>query len=293
MSMPVPDSPNWGARLHRRIFKLETEFARFKSAIGTLASATISKGNLIIKDGGGLIIKDGGGLTIDGGWLVTTALGRVLSLASDSLSHLANGRVWVETPLNAENALAGGGPPKALLQTFGLTAYGLDESQWVAFTFTDGGIAKIWATSNQLQVPYTTTSSAANTRIEADGTIKMVTSSLRYKQDIEDAGIDPDLFLRLRPRTWRDKNAVAEDPDTTVRHIGFIAEEVEAAGGTVFVDHDAEGRPDALQYDRMLAAAWAHAVAQEARAIASDQRMADMEQTVADLTARVAALEAA
>lgn len=121
-------------------------------------------------------------------------------------------------------------------------------------------------------------SSAANVTVSAEGFLYKVTSSRRYKQDIEDAAIDPSLFLKLRPRTWRDKNDVLANPDTTQRFVGFIAEEVEDAGGTVFVNHDELGRPDALQYDRMLAAAHAHAVAQDAR--------------IADLETRLAALEA-
>jgi hypothetical protein len=122
-----------------------------------------------------------------------------------------------------------------------------------------------------------TTSSAANVRINPlTSELSQVTSSLRYKQDVEDAEVDAEAFLKLRPRTWRDKNAVDKDPETVERHIGFIAEEVDSLG-LPFVDYDDEGRPDSLQYDRFMAGA-----------VAVMQKQADQ---IDALTARLDALE--
>lgn len=102
-----------------------------------------------------------------------------------------------------------------------------------------------------------TTGSAANLRLDTIGgvwTVGLVSSSLRYKQDVEDAPVDPADVLKMQGRTWRDKSAVAIDPDITQRHVGFIAEELDEIGLGIFVDYDEQGRPDAIQYDRVSVA---------------------------------------
>lgn len=257
--------------LRRRIDKLEGAVRFARSAIGNLARATIGRGGLTIEDGGAITVKGGGGLSIlDGGWLMVRALGRVVSIGASTLSHLADGRVWCETLVDPTNPLAGGTTPRTLLQPAGLTAFDTNPSSWVALTCEPGGRAKVWSTANALLVPYTTTSAGANTRMESDGQLRMVTSSRRYKQDIADAVIDATAVLQLRGRTWRQRSEVEEDPATQSRYIGFIAEELHDLGLIEFVDYDDQGRPDAIQYDRVSVA---------------------LLEVVKDLAARVSALE--
>lgn len=102
-----------------------------------------------------------------------------------------------------------------------------------------------------------TTSSPANIRVsDTPGSIGLLsrsTSSLRYKTDVQDAALDVAAVLKLRPRTWRDRLEVERDPATTVRHIGFIAEELDALGLRAFVSYDAAG-PESIYYDRLVAA---------------------------------------
>lgn len=102
-------------------------------------------------------------------------------------------------------------------------------------------------------VSHQTTGAAANCLITNNGAIYRSTSSRRYKQDIEDAVIDPAAVLQLRPRTWRDRLEVAADPTTTQRYIGFIAEELDELGLNEFVTYDEDG-PESISYDRLAAA---------------------------------------
>lgn len=92
-----------------------------------------------------------------------------------------------------------------------------------------------------------TTASAANAFLDnaASNNLLRSTSSIRYKQDVQDI---PSVDLsRFRPITYRSK-AEADDPDR--RWFGFIAEEVAEIEPTL-VHYDAEGRPDGVQYDRL------------------------------------------
>jgi hypothetical protein len=105
-----------------------------------------------------------------------------------------------------------------------------------------------------IYVGHLTTGLAANAYIsDTDGQIRRSTSARKYKQDIEDLILDPAMVLALKPRTWRDRGMVEEDPDTTLRIPGFIAEEVEEAGLGMFVTYK-EGTPEGLAYDRISAA---------------------------------------
>lgn len=118
-----------------------------------------------------------------------------------------------------------------------------------------------------------TTSAAANLHLGTVGgqwTVAYITSSRRYKQDIEDIEVDPQAVLAWRPRSWRDKNDVAAVGDEAKRHIGFIAEEVEQSGTPEFVTRDDEDRADGLLYDRMTIGL--HAVARH-----HEDRIAELE----------------
>jgi hypothetical protein len=94
--------------------------------------------------------------------------------------------------------------------------------------------------------PYARTGGgSANLTMHDDGYISKVTSSLRYKSDVQDW--HPGMAaLNLRPRSWT-------QGDTGVRYYGYIAEEVAEVLPELVV-YDEEGRPDALSYDRFTSA---------------------------------------
>jgi hypothetical protein len=91
-----------------------------------------------------------------------------------------------------------------------------------------------------------TTSSGANVNVASDGHIRRSTSSLRYKNTINDATHGLTELLTLRPVTYKGNN----DGDTVFG--GLIAEEVHTAGLTEFVQYNDDDQPDALAYGNMV-----------------------------------------
>jgi len=95
--------------------------------------------------------------------------------------------------------------------------------------------------------PYNlTTASGSNVTIESDGVLKRSTSSLKYKTDVQNATHGLAEVLQLRPVTYKGKN------DGNKVFGGLIAEEVDAAGLTEFVQYAEDGSPDALAYGNMV-----------------------------------------
>ena len=82
--------------------------------------------------------------------------------------------------------------------------------------------------------------------IDANGDIKALGSSLRYKNSIENYSKGLEDIKQLRPVTYKFNG---EDVVTA----GFIAEEVDAIGMDEYVVRNSEGKPDALNYGQMVA----------------------------------------
>jgi len=103
----------------------------------------------------------------------------------------------------------------------------------------------------------TTQTSSAAIWVLSSGTtysLRRNSSSARYKTNIVDAD---DAVLeaarRIKPRHYQ---STIEDEQGATR-LGFIAEEVEAAGLTHAVGYDAEGRPESLDATALIAALYA------------------------------------
>jgi hypothetical protein len=90
------------------------------------------------------------------------------------------------------------------------------------------------------------TSNGANVHIASNGSFARSTSSLRYKNTVNDAAHGLTELLALRSVTYKGNN----DGDTVFG--GLIAEEVHDAGLTEFVQYNDEGQPDALAYGNMV-----------------------------------------
>jgi hypothetical protein len=151
---------------------------------------------------------------------------------------------------------------------------------WVTFTantvdsvlfgvLDNGGISTGSFTSS----PYNlTTGSAANMFVASDGILYRSTSSLKYKEDVQDATHGLSEVLKLRPVTYKGKN----DGDKVFG--GLIAEEVHEAGLSEFVVYrDDDGTPDALNYGNMVSLAF--------------KAIQELKATVDAQAARIAALE--
>ncbi len=102
----------------------------------------------------------------------------------------------------------------------------------------------------------TATSNAAIWVLTAGTTysLRRNSSSARYKTEIEDVDdIVVEAARRIRPRHYR--STIADEDGAT--RLGFIAEEVEAAGLTHAVGYDADGRPESLDTTALIAALYA------------------------------------
>ena len=117
-----------------------------------------------------------------------------------------------------------------------------------------------------------TTSGGGNVRVQSNGLLQRDTSSLRYKNTINDATHGLTELLTLRPVTYKSNT----DSDTVFG--GLIAEEVHDAGLTEFVSYNDDNEPDALAYGNMVSLC--------IKAIQEQQ------ETITALEARITALEA-
>lgn len=139
------------------------------------------------------------------------------------------------------------------------------------------GYVRLQGSSGGVRINHGTTASAANAYLNpSTGEVLRSTSSRRYKRDIEDADLDPETLLQLRPRQFRSRAQVDELGDEAPMHVGFIAEEAADLGLHLFVTSDEEG-PEAFEYATYVAGLQAVVRHQAAQ--------------VAALTARVVALE--
>jgi hypothetical protein len=98
--------------------------------------------------------------------------------------------------------------------------------------------------------PYNnTTGTAANLIVLSDGSLARSTSSLKYKNNVENYTKGLAEVMQLRPVSYEGKN----DIDNGKQFAGLIAEEVHDLGLNEFVQYAEDGSPDALAYSNMVA----------------------------------------
>jgi hypothetical protein len=131
-------------------------------------------------------------------------------------------------------------------------------------TFTNGpGTFTCVGVMSMPNVYNNTIAGSANVIVGTAGEMRRATSSRRYKTDIVDYPKGLAELLKLRPVSFRPlESAVVEEDDPLGGkthtgddrvYAGLIAEEVDEAGFTEYVEYDAEGRPDGLFYPTMVA----------------------------------------
>lgn len=277
--------------LEQRLRNIEQQLRQLGTVAMRRARLAVSEGDFVVSGGGNVVVEDGGGVAVneggdvrvsgggnmtvdDGGNVDVIGGGKVQVWGTNRKGTMEDGRFGVttmsgttptypSTVANPEGLLCDAGPGK------GYAVFRVDAAT---------GKAVVTSSVGEVMLPYGSSSDAANTRILLDGSIHMVTSSLRYKQDVEPADVDPAEVLAVTGRTWRDRALVAADPDTEARSVGFIAEELDAHPTLrQFVDYDDQGRPNAIQYDRLSVALLAVAKDQQTRLDAFEARLAALE----------------
>lgn len=252
---------------------LEQEIVNLNRQVRDLTAATlrrrqlgVTEGDFVVSGGGSVIVQDGGGVTVnDGGSLRT---------------EYTNGQEAVRIGPIVPSAFYDHG--FLMFDEDGTPKVWFSELQDGRFTcqvrgdavtiYSDGdatlgstGELHLGEGASAVYIGYGSTGASANTVIDLAGRVNKSTSSLRYKQDVEDHDVDPAAVLQMRPRSWRGKADVDELGEDAPRWVGFIAEELADLGLTEFVVYDAEGRPDAIAYDRLSVALLSLAKAQQTR----------------------------
>ena len=185
-----------------------------------------------------LIIEGSSADSLGNAWLDTDG---ELTLESGSHTFMRSSDTWVLTATNTVFIDS----TTANVQITALSA---------AF-LTAGGTITIDSGNNNTLITHTTTASAANCFISSAGRIMRNSSALKYKDDVQDFVMTAEPVYQMNPRSWQDKVEVSENPGSTRRFIGFIAEELLALGLTEFVTYDDEtGELDGIAYPTLTVA---------------------------------------
>ncbi len=125
---------------------------------------------------------------------------------------------------------------------------------------------------------YGRAASGAAVYVDGNGKLGTLSSSRRYKQQIEEMSTESDVLMRLRPVSFHYRPDLDE---TQLRQYGLVAEEVaEVAPG--LVSYDEEGEPQAVRY-HFVNAMLLNEVQKQRRTIqALEERLAKLEAALAD-----------
>lgn len=107
---------------------------------------------------------------------------------------------------------------------------------------------------------------------QSTGEIGWDTSSHRYKENITPLEDDFARVLSLQPKTY---TRIGGDPNRW--EIGYLAEEVHDLGLHRLVEYDLQGRPDGVNYEKMVLYLNEVIKQQQARIAALEQRVSELE----------------
>jgi hypothetical protein len=125
--------------------------------------------------------------------------------------------------------------------------------------------------------------------VNSDGTLGTLTSSARFKRDVEDMGASSERVMRLRPVVFRYKPEIgpesADEPQS-----GLIAEEV-AQVAPEFVASDRDGKPYSVSYHALPALLLNELQRQSRENRDQSRTIAEQRRAIESLEARLAELE--
>ena len=131
-----------------------------------------------------------------------------------------------------------------------------------------------------------TASGGAAVLVDSNGHLGTLTSSRRYKQDIQDMGSTSEAILALRPVTFRYKPEI--DPACTPQ-FGLIAEEVEKVSPDLVV-HDAKHQVYTVRYEAVNAMLLNEFRKQYERVQNQEKTIAEQQAVIAAQREQIAAL---
>lgn len=196
---------------------------------------------------------------------------------NDGYCDITNGRLGIQRGANANYSLIVEGTNTA-------------STDWALGIFDDATANVLLRVRNdgQFQVGYTspespymnTTASAANVFVSATGVLQRSTSSLRYKTEVRKATFGLAEALLLRAVTFKHVR------DQSKLFAGFIAEEVDECGLSVFVEHNEAGQPDAIHYANMTALSIAAIQEQQQMIETLKEQVATLQRQIVSLNSR-------
>lgn len=124
--------------------------------------------------------------------------------------------------------------------------------------------------------------------VDASGKLGTVTSSKRFKEDVQDMGEASDDLMRLRPVTFHYK--AAYDDGSRLLQYGLIAEEV-AAVAPDLVQFDAKGQPFTVRYHAINAMLLNELQKQHAKVEEQEAELARQKSQIESQEARIRRLE--
>ena len=134
-----------------------------------------------------------------------------------------------------------------------------------------------------------TVSSGTAVYIDSNGQLGTVTSSLRFKEDVETMGDASDALMKLRPVTFRYK--APYDDGTHLLQYGLIAEEV-AKVYPDLVQYDQNGKPFTVRYHEINTMLLNELQKQHGEVGRLESQVADQKAQLATQEARIKRLEA-
>ena len=117
----------------------------------------------------------------------------------------------------------------------------------------------------------TAVNDAIGVLIDSSGQLGTVSSSIRYKENVQTLGADSDVLQRLRPVSFTYKNRPADR-----KEYGFIAEEVAEHIPDIVV-YDADGQPETIQYHKLYGLMVSEIQRNHQKIKALEERLADLE----------------
>lgn len=210
--------------------KMLTQLRRDVDALSTrdvLTNASIGAGGITVMDGGSIVVQGTGTIDLSSGTLtaavinvgtlnVSGSMGVGGSVTSAGTIESTGGAVNAGTSMSAGGSISAGGSMTALSIGASAGVSGAD-----VYTFNGPG--------------FNITGTRVAAWLEsATGRVGTAVSSIRFKQDIVDSGIDPAAVLSIGVKHFRYK------ADTTHLNVGSLAEDLHAAGLWEFViyEHD-------------------------------------------------------
>lgn len=272
MSDPRPvTSADYPGSLGSRLATIEGQLGQLFTLLATQVKKKLSTGSVDVE--GDITVLSGGSVTVEDGYVVVESGGGFFARYPDGQISTFFGPLFGDGRTGhgvvvARNTVDG----TASVVFEAVAEEGQPGAVYVGQTGAPITEFVARADTIALQTPMTT-SYATNVYMDPNGIIGRVVSSRRYKQDIADAVVDPQVVYAMRGCTWRQISEVEADPETERRYIGNIAEELHDLGGGLeqFVVYDEQGRPDAIAYDRLPVALLAAIKDLHARVTALEQ----------------------